>query len=100
MTITRIKIPQKKIAEYCQKNQIKRMAFFGSVLREDFSPESDLDILVVFEPTAKVSFITLGKMKRELSKIFNRPIDLVPQDGLKPAIRESVLSSAMEVYAS
>lgn len=100
MSITHVKIPQKRIEEYCRKNQIKRMAVFGSVLREDFSPESDLDILVVFEPTAKVTFMTLGKMKRELSKIFNRTVDLVPQDGLKPAIRDSVLSSAMEVYAS
>ena len=100
MTIANINIAHKRIEEYCRRNQIKRMAFFGSVLREDFSPKSDLDILVVFEPTARVSFMTLGKMKRELSKMFNRTVDLVPQQGLKPAIRDSVLSSAMEVYAS
>ena len=76
------------------------MALFGSVLRDDFRPESDIDILVVFDPSARITFMTLGKMKRELSTLFRREVDLVPQEGLKPAIRESVLSSAQEVYAA
>jgi predicted nucleotidyltransferase len=73
---------------------------FGSVLRADFHPESDIDILVSFDPRAKISFMTLGKMKRELSILFQRPIDLVPQEGLKPAIREEILKSAKEIYAA
>ena len=92
--------PKQRIEEFCRNNQVKRLAFFGSFLRNDFSSESDIDILVVFEPSAQGSFLTLGRMKRELAAILNRPIDLVPQDGLKPAIRDSVLASAREIYTS
>jgi uncharacterized protein len=100
MVSPRISIPDKKIKEFCLRYQVKRMALFGSVLRDDFRPDSDVDILVVFDPSAQVTFMTLGKMKRELSEMFQRPVDLVPQEGLKPAIREIVLSSAQEVYAT
>jgi uncharacterized protein len=100
MMSPRIRIPKTKIKDFCLQYQIKRMALFGSVLRDDFRPDSDVDILVVFEPSAQITFMTLGKMKRELSGIFQRPVDLVPQDGLKPAIREAVLSTAQEVYAA
>lgn len=65
-----------------------------------YIPDSDVDVLVVFDPSARVTFMTLGRMKRELSGLFQRPVDLVPQEGLKPAIREVVLSSAQEVYAA
>jgi uncharacterized protein len=80
--------------------RVRRLALFGSVLKDDFGPESDIDILVVFEPDARVSFLTLGRMQRELSTLFNRQVDLVPQEGLKPVIREAVLASAQEVYAA
>jgi predicted nucleotidyltransferase len=73
---------------------------FGSVLRDDFRPDSDIDVFVVFDPSARITFRTLGRMKRELSGILHRPVDLVPQDGLKPAIREAVLSSAQELHAA
>jgi predicted nucleotidyltransferase len=76
------------------------LALFGSVLRDDFRPDSDVDLLVVFKPEARVGFVTLSRMQRELTELFQRPVDLVPMDGLKPIIRESVLSSAQEVYAS
>lgn len=95
-----INFTQKHIHEFCRKNKIKSMALFGSVLRDDFSSNSDLDILVVFEPSARVSFITFGQMNRELSGIFHLQVDLVPQEGLKPAIRDSVLASAVAIYAS
>lgn len=99
MELPGIKISEKKIEQFCQRYQIQRMALFGSVLRADFRPDSDIDVLVVFDPSARISFMTLGKMQRELSNMFNRRVDLVPQEGLKPAIREAVLSSAQEVYA-
>jgi predicted nucleotidyltransferase len=76
------------------------LALFGSVLREDFRPDSDVDVLVAFKPEARISFVTLSRMQRELTELFQRPVDLVPMDGLKPIIRESVLSSAQEVYAA
>ena len=72
----------------------------GSVLRDDFRPDSDVDVLVSFEPEARIGFITLSRMQRELSEIFQRSVDLVPMDGLKPIIRESVLLSSQDVYAA
>ncbi len=100
MVIPKISIPEKKIEDFCRRYQVKRMALFGSVLRDDFRADSDVDVLVVFEPSARITFMILGKMKRELSGLFQRPVDLIPQDGLKPSIREAVLSSAQEVYAA
>jgi predicted nucleotidyltransferase len=100
MLNTRIKIPKKKIREFCQQYQVRRMALFGSVLRDDFRPESDIDVLVVFDPSAHITFMTLGKMSRELSGMFQRSVDLVPQEGLKLAIRDAVISSAQEIYAA
>jgi predicted nucleotidyltransferase len=99
MAQPRIPIPQKRLADLCRRYHVRRLALFGSVLRDDFRPDSDVDVLVLFEPDARVGFMALGHMKRELSALFHRPVDLVPQDGLKPVIRESVLSSAEEVYA-
>jgi len=100
MVISKIRIPKRKIRDFCQRYDVQRLALFGSVLGGDFRPDSDIDVLVVFDPSARVTFLTLGRMKRELSVIFQRPVDLVPQDGLKPAIRDIVLSSAQEVYAA
>ena len=97
---SKISIPQKPLRRFCVQYQIRRLALFGSVLRDDFGPESDIDLLVLFEPGAKVSFLTLGRMQRELSAMFNRRVDLVPQEGLKPVIREAVIASAQEVYAT
>jgi hypothetical protein len=76
------------------------LALFGSVLRDDFRPDSDVDVLVAFEPAARIGIVTLSQMQRELSELFQRQVDLVPMDGLKPIIRESVLSSAQDVYAA
>jgi len=100
MVISKIRIPKRKIRDFCQRYDVQRLALLGSVLGGDFRPDSDIDVLVVFDPSARVTFLTLGRMKRELSVIFQRPVDLVPQDGLKPAIRDIVLSSAQEVYAA
>jgi uncharacterized protein len=100
MAFSKANVSQKKLQDFCRRYKVQRLALFGSVLRNDFRSDSDIDILVVFEPSAFITFITLGKMKRELSEIFQRQVDLVPQEGLKPAIREAVLSSAMEVYAA
>jgi predicted nucleotidyltransferase len=90
----KIKVPEKKIKDFCQQYQVKRLALFGSVFRDDFRPDSDIDILVVFSPSARITFMTLGRIRREPSTMFQRQVDLVPQEGLKPAIREAVLSSA------
>jgi len=95
-----INIPHESLESFCRRYQIRRLALFGSVLRDDFRPDSDVDVLIALDPSARVGFMTLGRMKRELSALFQRPVDLVPQSGLKPAIREEVLASALEIYAA
>jgi predicted nucleotidyltransferase len=95
-----IRIPRKQLQAFCQHYQVRRLALFGSVARGEARPESDVDFLVTFQPGAQVGFLTLGRMRRELSELFHRPVDLVPQDGLKPVIREAVLAEAREIYAA
>ena len=78
---------------------MKSLELFGSVLRADFRPDSDVDVLVEFEPGARIGFVALGRMQRELTALFERPVDLVPKDGLKPVIRQDVLASTEVIYA-
>ena len=96
----RISVPKKDLKEFCRRYQVNRLALFGSVLRQDFRKDSDVDVLISFEPDAHVGFITLSRMQRELSELFKRPVDLVLMDGLKPVIRDSVLANIEEVYAT
>jgi hypothetical protein len=96
----RISIPKQRIQEFCHRYDVQRLALFGSVLSKDFRPDSDVDVLVSFAPNAHVGFLTLSRMQRELSGLFKRPVDLVPMDGLKPVIRDSVLSNIEVVYAA
>ena len=84
----RISIPQRELKEFCRRYQIQRLALFGSVLRQDFRANSDVDMLVAFTPNARIGFLTLAQMQRELTELFHRQVDLVPLDGLKPVIRE------------
>ena len=100
MADMKITVPRDRIADFCRRNQIRRLEVFGSVLREDFGPNSDVDVLVEFEPEAQIGFIALSRMRRELGELLQRPVDLVPRGGLKPGIREAVLSSAEVVYAA
>jgi len=95
-----IQIPEKQIAAFCRRNQIRRLALFGSVLRDDFRPDSDVDVLVAFEAGARVGFLALGRMQRELSALLGRSVDLVPLEGLKPTVREQVLPRAEVLYAA
>jgi hypothetical protein len=92
-------IPSERLAEICRRYHVQQMALFGSALRRDFRAESDIDLLVTFEPDAQIGFLALGRLRRELERLFNRPVDLVPQDGLKPYIRDHVLASAEPIYA-
>jgi hypothetical protein len=92
-------IPSERLAEVCRRYQVQQMALFGSALRRDFRAESDIDLLVTFEPDAQIGFLALGRLRRELERLFNRPVDLVPQDGLKPHIRDDVLASSEPIYA-
>ncbi len=88
MTVTAIELPMEKIAEFCHKWQVTEFALFGSVLREDFRLDSDVDILVTFSPTAKRGLAETLQMRDELQVIFNRKVDLI----VKAAIERSLCS--------
>ncbi len=100
MNLSTITIPDGQIADFCRRWKISELSLFGSALREDFRPDSDVDLLVEFEPEAQVGFMTLSRMQRELSAILHRQVDLVPKGGLKRRIRKTVLSSAKVLYAA
>jgi predicted nucleotidyltransferase len=100
MAEPQIAIPHDKIVDFCRRNQVRTISVFGSVLREDFGPESDIDVLVEFEQEARIGFMALGRMRRELADLLGRQVDLVPRDGLKPQIRDNVLDSAQVLYAA
>src|SRR5437870_4359584 len=100
MPKTAIEIPTDRIVELCRQYQVRELALFGSVLRDDFAPESDIDLLVDFDPSAQIGFLTLARLQRELSALFQRSVDLVPKRGLKPKIRQSVLEQAEVIYAA
>lgn len=96
----KIEIPRKQLADFCRRYRVERLALFGSVLGDDYQAGSDVDVLVSFQPDARVGFITFSQMQRELSELFARPVDLVPMDGLKDLIRDEVFSSMEELYAA
>jgi len=93
-------IPIEELESLCRRYEVRELALFGSMLRPDQLPESDVDLLVSFQPGARVSFTTLARMQRELEALLGRKVDLVPKDGLKPVIRDHVLATARVLYAA
>jgi len=94
-----IKIPKEQIAEFCRRNHIRRLAVFGSALHADFRPDSDIDILVEFDPEHIPGLITLSGMEIELSEILNRKVDLRTAQELSRHFRQEVIDSAEVQYA-
>ena len=93
-----IAIPQDQIAAFCRKHHIRKLALFGSVLRDDFRSDSDIDVLVEFEPGQKVTLFDLGGMQMELSEILGRFVDLKTPNWLSRYFRERVLEMAQVQY--
>jgi predicted nucleotidyltransferase len=91
-------IPHEQIVEFCKANRIRRLALFGSVLREDFGPSSDVDVLVELEADARVGMIRLSEMEAELSRILGRKVDLNTSGFLSKYYRERILSEAEVQY--
>lgn len=93
----RIPVNRAKIAEFCRKHHIRRLAFFGSVLRDDFRPDSDIDVLVEFEPE-HVPGLAFFAMQTELSEILGRKVDLNTPNFLSPYFRAQVEAEAEAQY--
>ncbi len=90
----KLAIDREKIAKFCREHHIRKLALFGSVLRDDFRPESDVDVLVEFEPDISVGFFRMAAMESELSEMLKRKVDLRTPAELSRYFRQDVLNSA------
>jgi predicted nucleotidyltransferase len=95
----RILIPTEEIDSFCRRNNIKKLSLFGSVLRDDFSPSSNVDVLVEFKPEQRVGFFRLAEMEMELTEILRRKVDLRTPAELSRYFRQDVLNAAEVQYA-
>jgi predicted nucleotidyltransferase len=99
-----IDLPREKIAEFCRKWKISELSLFGSVLRDGFRPESDIDVLVTFKEDAKHTLFDLIHMQDELKQVFGREVDIVSRRGIESSrnyIRKNaILNSAKGIYAA
>ena len=95
----RIDIPTEQIAEFCRRNRVRRLALFGSVIRDDFTPQSEVDVLVEFESGYAAGF-EFFDMRYELIDLFNREVDLHTAASLSPYFRQEVLDEAEEIYVA
>jgi hypothetical protein len=100
MTRARIPVPQDQLAEFCRKHHVRKLSLFGSVLRDDFRPESDVDVLVEFEEGHVVGLIRFSGMELELSDLLGRKVDLLTAGFLSPYFRDEVIAEAETQYVS
>ena len=98
MSALPITFPTDFIAEFCQRNHIRKLSLFGSVLTARFRPESDVDMLVEFEKAAGPTLLTLARLERELSDFMGRQIDLRTAGDLSRYFRDEVVSTAVPQY--
>jgi len=95
-----VHLPMEKIREICRRYHVRELSVFGSAVRGDFRPDSDVDVLVDFDPNGHVSLLDMIRMERELGELIGRETDLVSKAGLNPLIRDEVISSSEVLYAA
>ena len=95
----KIAIDRDEIASFCRRHHIRRLALFGSVLRDDFRPDSDVDVLIEFEQETSAGFLRMARMEQELCEILHRKIDLRTPAELSRYFRDDVLRTAEVQYA-
>lgn len=96
----RIGASPEAIADFCRRNHIRKLSLFGSVLRDDFRSESDIDVLVEFEPGSTPGFFEYVGMEMELTEIFGHKVDLLTAGFLSPYFREEVLREALPIHVA
>ena len=100
----RLEIPQQDLVEFCERWKVAELALFGSALRDDFRPDSDIDLLVTFLPEAEWSLLDHGRMEQELASLLGRDVDLVSRWGIEHSRnwirRKAILESAYPIYGS
>jgi predicted nucleotidyltransferase len=100
-TAPRIPVPGERLAEFCRRWRISELSLFGSVLRDDFGPESDVDVLVTFEPGAPWSYWEWPAMIEELEAIFGRPVDLLEAATVRnPFRRHKIMATRRVIHAA
>ena|SRR5512137_182349 len=104
MSRVRIDIPQERVAEFCRKHRVRKLSLFGSALREDFRPDSDVDVLVSFAEDARYSLFELAAMEEELASILGRKVDLVEREAIEQSEnyirRRHILQSEEPLYVA
>lgn len=96
----RLPLSPAQLAEFCRTHRIRRLSVFGSALRDHFRPDSDLDLLVEFEPGHRIGLIGIAGLEHELSALVGRTVDLRTPEDLSPLFRDDVLRSAVVQYAA
>jgi predicted nucleotidyltransferase len=92
-----LQIDSESLADFCRRNHIRRLALFGSVLRDDFSPRSDIDVLVEFDP-GRVPGFAFFRLQDELSRLLGRTVDLETAQFLSRRFRDNVLANTLTLY--
>jgi len=95
-----MEIDHAAVERFCRENRIRRLALFGSVLREDFGPDSDVDVLVEFEPGVRIGLIGLAGLELKLSELLGRKVDLNTPGFISRYFRDQVLREAEVLYAA
>jgi len=95
---SRVPVDLQQIAEFCRRHHIRKLSLFGSVLRDDFRPDSDIDVLVTFEP-GQVVGLRVVDIEDELARLLGRRVDLVSEKYLNHRIRDRILTAAEVQYA-
>lgn len=100
----RLNLTAEQIEKICQQNQIQELAIFGSILRQDFHPDSDIDLLVTFDPQAKISLMDLVRIQQHLEDLTGRKIDLIEKRSIENSHnwirRQNILETAKTIYES
>jgi uncharacterized protein len=101
MALPHLEIPSQGLESICRKWRVRELSLFGSVLRDDFTPESDIDVLVSFDPDATWSLWDLTEMRDDLTALIGRPVDLVEREGLQnPFRRDKIMQSRNVIYVA
>ena len=95
-----IPVDSERLAEVCARYSVRELSLFGSAARGEMGPDSDIDLLVVFDTSSRIGLIAFARLAAELTELFGRRVDLVPMDGLKPALKPEVLAQARKLYAA
>ena len=97
MVQSKIEVTKEKITDFCRRCKVVELALFGSILRDDFRPESDVDVLVTFDSEAHHSLVDLVQMEEELETIFGRKVEIVEKEGIRNPFRRHAILNSMEV---